>query len=219
MIINNIKQNWKIKINNKNKQFPYLIIDNWYTKEEEKYVWKELNFWTDILKKNKAEKEKEIFAKDKNGKSLGSHSRVYLNDLYSNIGINSSPISKCLYKQRDSKFHELLLKISPVFRNFSTTNKNTSFFSYYEKDDYYDCHFDMCFFTCLIWFHYIPKAYEGGNFYLTECEDEIISKHNRMIIFPSFMLHKVSPIKIKKKLDLSNFGRYTITHFYTYEFI
>ena len=36
MIINNIKQNWKIKINNKNKQFPYLIIDNWYTKEEEK---------------------------------------------------------------------------------------------------------------------------------------------------------------------------------------
>ena len=33
-----IKDNWKPQICNSNKEFPYLIVDNWYNKEEEKLI-------------------------------------------------------------------------------------------------------------------------------------------------------------------------------------
>ena len=41
-----IKDNWKPQICNSNKEFPYLIVDNWYNKEEEKLIWKEIDFFT-----------------------------------------------------------------------------------------------------------------------------------------------------------------------------
>ena len=45
-----IKDNWKPQICNSNKEFPYLIVDNWYNKEEEKLIWKEIDFFTASLK-------------------------------------------------------------------------------------------------------------------------------------------------------------------------
>jgi hypothetical protein len=39
-----IEQNWKVQIIKDNPTFPFLVIDNWYTPNEEKAVWKELDF-------------------------------------------------------------------------------------------------------------------------------------------------------------------------------
>ena len=35
-----------ITIVDKGKIFPFLYIDNWYTPEEERLIWKELDFYT-----------------------------------------------------------------------------------------------------------------------------------------------------------------------------
>jgi hypothetical protein len=37
---------WKPQIFNKDKLYPFLIVDDWYSKQEEKNVWKELEFYT-----------------------------------------------------------------------------------------------------------------------------------------------------------------------------
>ena len=53
-----IKDNWKPQICNSNKEFPYLIVDNWYNKKEEKLVWKELDFFISVDRENLIRAEK-----------------------------------------------------------------------------------------------------------------------------------------------------------------
>jgi len=214
MIINNIKQDWDVKIFNKNKDCPYIVIDNWYTKEEEENVWKELDYFSNV--RNLPRGEDTIIASDKKGNPLGKHFRMYIDLWLTPEGRRTSYIFNYLYKQTDPQFHNLLLNASPIFRNFQSTNYCSAFCSYYEKDDHYDEHFDTNLFTCLIWFYKEPKKFEGGDFYLTEINDKIECKQNRMLLFPGYALHKVSPIKLKTNKK-GNFGRYTITHFYGFE--
>jgi hypothetical protein len=33
------ENNWKIEINTTNKEYPFIVIDNWYNKEEEESKW------------------------------------------------------------------------------------------------------------------------------------------------------------------------------------
>ena len=40
-----IEQHWKVNVVNDNPTFPFLVIDNWYSPNEEKAVWKELDFF------------------------------------------------------------------------------------------------------------------------------------------------------------------------------
>ena len=133
---------------------------------------------------------------------------------------NNSFIHRCLYKQQSKKFHDLLYKAMPNHANsFQLTNKDTTLLSYYEGGDYYHEHIDLFNFTCLIWFHKQPKKYTGGDFYLPGPNKIIESKHNRLLIIPSYYKHGVTELKMNNKLKIGS-GRYTITHFYfNYPFV
>jgi Rps23 Pro-64 3,4-dihydroxylase Tpa1-like proline 4-hydroxylase len=204
---------WKPLICNSNKEFPYLIIDNWYTKKEEQMIWKEIEFYSSIGKENLLRAETTIVAK-KNEKPLGKAYRVYLDTLYNFNYRNNSNIIRLMEKQRTKEFHDLITKTMVMGRVFKNTNSDNSMLSYYEHEDYYEPHVDNFQFTCLIWFHKIPKKYEGGEFYFPESRNVIESKHNRLLIFPSYYLHGVKKIKFKNKNNKFGQGRYTITHFY-----
>ena len=197
----------------KNKNYPYIIVDNWYNKEEEILVWKELEFWTILHKNNLPKGEDTIIAKDPTTKKpLGKHFRLYLNDYYSNHSFNLSPIWNSLYKQKDKNFHKIIKEYCPMYNNFEATS-NTSFFaSYYGDSNYYDSHYDGAPFTCLIYFFKKPKNFTGGDLKFKN-SDEIKCKHNRMILFPGWMEHTSTPLKILKEDDKYT-GKYTITHFY-----
>ena len=41
----------------KNNQFPFLVCDNWYTKNEEIAVWKELDYYSSLPKENQIRAE------------------------------------------------------------------------------------------------------------------------------------------------------------------
>lgn len=207
-----IKNNWKPQICNSNKEFPYLIIDNWYSKKEEELVWKELNFLTSIGKEKLLRAENTAVARH-DGKALGKSYRLYLSEIYNNNVRDTSHIHRFLYKQQSKEFHDLLFKTMPHALSFTMTNRDSSLVSYYENDDHYDEHIDMFNFTCLIWFHKSPKKYTGGDFYLPESKKIIESNHNRLLLFPSYYKHGVKKIKMKKDLEIG-WGRFTITTFY-----
>ena len=162
------KTNWKPKICNSNKEFPYLIVDNWYNKQEEKLIWKQLDFFTSIGRENLIRAENSKSTARENNKPLARAYRIYLEDIFQPNNIkNNSFIHRCLYKQQSKKFHDLLYKAMPNHANsFQLTNKDTTLLSYYEGGDYYHEHIDLFNFTCLIWFHKQPKKYTGGDFYL-----------------------------------------------------
>jgi len=210
-----IKDNWKAQICNSNKEFPYLIVDNWYNKEEEKLVWKELQFYTANGRNNLQRAENSISTATVNNKPLARSYRFYFEEVYqSNTIKDISYIQNFTYKQQSKKFHDLLYKAMPAHANsFQLTNRDTTIISYYEGGDYYHEHIDLFNFTCLIWFHKSPKKYTGGDLYLPGPNKTIESKHNRLLIIPSYYKHGVTKLKMNNKLKIG-WGRHTITHFY-----
>ena len=204
----------KYKILNSINNFPALIVDDWYNAEEEQCVWKELNFYTN--KRTLLRSEQDITtATNKEGESLVKSFRIYPDLIYNPQYRNQSNICYYTEKFRKKEFHSLVSEsFGPIYRMFQNTNSEKTLISYYENKDYYNEHCDIFAFTLLIWFYRQPKKYKGGDLVLTESNCTVENIHNRLIMFPSYYLHKVTPVDFKNSTEEIGFGRYTITHFF-----
>ncbi len=207
-----IEQNWITHKFDKNPTYPFLVVDNWYTPEEEKAIWSELDLFKNMPDIHRAEDT--IVAREKDGTAKGHSYRWYTANFYTRDVYDRMPIERMLYKVRSDEFRDLIDHCAPYKRSFKVSNKNTNLISYYESNDYYDSHFDSFAWTHLVWFYREPKAFEGGDFYLEEPDVEVKCKHNRAIFFPCPYLHAVKPIKMLDETLPFGHGRWTITHFY-----
>lgn len=207
---NIIKQDWILL---QEKETPFVVVDNWYTKNELKLLWKELDFFTqkNILERS----ENSIYVARPDGKNAVGHNyRIYLDQYFTEKGRAFDCIGNFLfYKIQNDTFFNLLVNCSQQFRTFRGTNSNSNFVSYYENKDKYDFHNDTMMFSMLIWVYKTPKKFKGGDLFF-ENNKKVECKNNRMIIFPSYLRHKVDEINMK--VSKKNNGRYTITHFFTY---
>ncbi len=210
-----IKQDWKIDVVNNNDKYPYIIIDNWYTKSEDKAVWKELEFYNS-LPKHIIDRAENTAVAIKGGKSLGKSYRWYLDFLYTKDGRYQSAILNCLYKASSPELLYHTKDLDPYHNMLKSSSKIRSLVSYYEDKDYYDEHFDTYHWTLLIWYFKEPKKFKGGDFCFTVPKSNIECKHNRAVLFPSCYTHKITPIEMNNSEEEKN-GRYTITHFYTHD--
>ena len=201
----------EIQYVNSNTFFPCLIVDNWYTEEEQKQVWAELNFFTSKEKFYRAEDT--ITARYASGQPKAFSDRTYIDQVFRN-GERDSSIIKLRKKMHNDDFYKIIEESMPHARNFRDTTHTSNLISYYEQGDEYKPHIDVFLFTSLIWFHTEPKMYEGGDLILNDTNTEVISKHNRMIIFPSYYMHEVTPLKWINEPNELGHGRYTITHFH-----
>ena len=206
-----IEQRWKAGAVLDDIRYPYVIVDDWYTEEEEKAVWKELDFYNTMDQKARAENT--IVAK-KNGVPLANSYRFYVEDYYRQNHRHVSKILSGDYKARAVEFHKIVEKCLPYYRSFSATNRTSTLVSYYEENDHYKPHHDSFAWTMLIWMVKEPKHFDGGDFILNEPGHEIKLKNNRMVLFPSCYLHSVTPIKFHTQPKDVGYGRYCITHFY-----
>lgn len=208
-----VVQYWDVKVVNDNPVFPFVVIDNWYTPEEEKAVWKELDFFCATPKENIDRAENTIVARHPDGTSKSKAFRFYIENFYQKR--NLSPIINSMYKQRTSQFKKILEdNCMPYARSFATTNADSSLISYYEENDHYTPHHDVFQWTNLIWMVREPRLFNGGDFKLTEPDIEVKLKNNRAVFFPCQYLHAVSPINFHTQPKDIGYGRYCITHFY-----
>jgi len=207
-----IEQNWKIQVIKDNPTYPFIVIDNWYTPNEEKAIWKELDFLGANPREQQLRAEETLVARNKDGSPKSNAYRWYPGDLFKDGTI--SPIHNCMYKQRTPEFHNIIKECVPYSRSYLSTNDDSTLISYYEDNDHYHAHHDVFSWTCLIWFVREPRLFTGGDFDFPETGYEVKLKHNRMVMFPSCYLHRVSPVKFNKQPKEFGYGRYTITHFY-----
>jgi hypothetical protein len=208
-----IEQNWKVQVVNDNPTFPFVVIDNWYTPNEEKAVWKELDFFSTTPKDHIDRAENTIVARDPDGTAKSNAYRFYINQFYKQQAL--SPILNCMYKQRTPEFHKILRDTCmPYARSFLSSTADSSMVSYYEENDHYKPHHDTFAWTCLIWMVREPRLFDGGDFKLNEPDIEVKLKNNRMVMFPCCYLHSVSPVKFHTQPKEIGYGRYTLTHFY-----
>ena len=208
-----IEQNWKVQIVNDNPTFPFVVIDNWFTPDEEKTVWKELDFFTATPKEQIDRAENTIVARGRDGIAKSNAYRFYIEDFYKKREL--SPILNGMYKQKTPQFHKIIKdNCMPHARSFLSSNNDSSLISYYEENDHYKPHHDTFLWTCLIWMVREPRLFNGGDFKLNEPDVEVKLKNNRMVMFPCYYLHSVSPVKFHTQPKEIGYGRYTLTHFY-----
>jgi hypothetical protein len=194
-----------------------LIVDQWYSEQEEKRIWNELEFYTQPDKFERAETSGNV-AKDEQNEVLGEHFRIHLDQLYTPRArdyLNISDILNYHSKLQTPQFHEAIKQANPVYyRQFRETNVTYSLVSYYDGNDYYKPHHDIFMWTVLIWFYKKPKAYTGGDLIFPEYSNfRVEALHNRMVAFPSYYLHGVETINLPEDKRNKGLGRYTITHF------
>lgn len=206
---------WKINIIKDNPYFPVLLIDNYYSFNEENLIWKELDFYISNHKNTfiRTEKDKQV-AKNNDGEPKGIAYRIPISSMFHSEYVKCSNVFNFIKKQKTNHFNNLIKETFFNHNVFFNTNCDSTIITYYEEGDSYDTHNDNSAFTSIIWFYKQPKKFNGGNLFFEESGIEIECLHNRMIIFPGYYLHKVSPIKWNEKVDDFGYGRFSLTHFY-----
>ena len=206
----------KIHICNDNKVFPFLYVDDWFTPEEEKLIWKELDFYTNPITMHRVEDATEKntgSAKNKDGTSKSKAWRVYLDPIYTRREVSHILRLQPL-KMASDEMQDAIKETGPNFRMFGITSYDEMLVNYYENGDYYEPHQDVFMMTTICWFYHTPKSYTGGDLTFTDIDVNLECNHNRMVMFPSYYYHAIHSIKMKDKNLEMGWGRYAIQNFY-----
>ena len=191
-------------------RIPYLVKDDFFNEEELSKIWEEIEFLTD--KSFLIPSESMGYTQTPDGKMLKRNRGVYLTQIYDKNNIHSSPIIEC-----SKKIHNGLLKeyesIEICNRAAKIVRHNHLLVSYYGDGDHYKPHHDMSVVTVLYWLCKTPKAFDGGDLIFNDTNEVVEMKNNRMLIFPSWALHSVTPVKMNSDDEKKGRGRYCISHF------
>lgn len=200
------------------ENFPVVIIDQYYEDDAVEQIWNELIF---LNKRDKLhppevtgsatydyynEKQEVVYKKKNRG--------VFLDDVY-----RERKFSDILYLNRKIFTESLidnLIESHVYFRHIKKSTADSTLISYYEDNDYYDFHTDNSSVTLCSWFFQEPKKFIGGDLIL-EKNNAVECKHNRTIIFPSILEHKVEAIQLDDLYKDKNYGRFTITQLIGYK--
>jgi len=184
---------------------PYVIIDDFYEPEELDLINRELEFTSTKLKD--PEDTGSAFKADillKNNKG------VFLDELYRFREFSDIlRLNRRLFSQ---EVVDELINCNFGFTFLKYCTYDTTLLSYYDNDDYYEPHTDICFISAVTWFHKQPKNFTGGEFVFTDYNISIEPKNNRCVIFFSFTKHNVTPIKIINNTVPAS-GRFSLTQF------
>ena len=124
-----------------NKVFPYMLVDDFYTTEEQDLIWKELESY----------RQDDIYT---DGNQPGSYgvspvanlNRIYLEGIYPDNREDSNILT--VYKKiLSQEVLENYRQTTPAARQFENTNYDCSVVSYYEDSNSYGEHFDS--FICI----------------------------------------------------------------------
>jgi predicted 2-oxoglutarate/Fe(II)-dependent dioxygenase YbiX len=188
---------------------PVICMDNFYDDEELNKILPELFFLTRSSEKMDTA---EILgsAKDGDGNVLKKTKGYWLDSYFSDR--KNSDILEANRKIFQSEIIEELLKNHIIYEYITKCNFDSTLVQYYENEDGYKMHNDSAIFSFVTTFYQSPKKFEGGDFeFLNGPKIECV--HNRAIIFPSILRHRVTPIKMNINDQNKNFGRFSITQF------
>lgn len=191
-----------------------LIIDNWYSNDELKKVFVEMDYYMNLGLDNLIRSEKDrSSARDYNGESKVKSYRFYVD------ANKYSALYKYNYKYVFEEFTNMLRNETLFGGYFSNTKSNSIMVNYYENDKYYKSHKDVSVITQLTWIYREPKMFSGGDLILTDMDETIECKNNRTIFFPGHYFHEVTEVKMKDEWereykDKNYYGRFSIANFF-----
>lgn len=192
-----------------NRKIPHgvAVIENFYTENELKLIWKELDYLTSENLLLPPEKTGTSLDRE-TGKPRKENSGLFLDEYYKNRNFSSI---LTLNRKVFSVLNDEIYFQRPIFRYMATVNSDSTLLNYYEDNNYYKPHIDNCVYTVLTYFFKEPKQFSGGNFRIVDYDLEFEIKNNMVIYMPSCYLHEALPVKMEQ--NQKGYGRYCLSQF------
>lgn len=199
------------KVHLKSEPFPHAIVENFYSKDELKFIWRELEFLTSPHKMIISGKEIGTSIDPITNLPKANNHGIILDAIYPNRQI--SDILTISEKLFNSDLLKAFASLHPLMRHIQNINNSTTKIKYYENGEYYLGHIDTSRFTYVSYFYKEPKMFEGGDLCFDEFNYTIPIKNNMMILFCGAITHSSTEIKMNGYDKFSGYGKYAITKF------
>ena len=198
-----------------NKEFPYILVDNFYDESELKEIWEELDYLCHPRRMARSSIENgaawEGFDESGNKNLLNHNWTMWLDDLFGPNREKSNIL--CANRKVFANMH--MFDAHPHWALSDTYSFKTDFtqIGYYENNDQYRVHRDSAKGTCLTWVYREPKRYTGGNLRFPMWDIEIECKNNRLLCFPSSVPHQATKVSMEEQYRGKKLGRFVMTQF------
>lgn len=183
--------------------FEHVIIDDMYTDDELKLIWREIEFLTPKM----WTPETALAAMDENGYKKTAKG-IPLDVVYAQRSV--SDILTLNRKWFDDEVVSELVKCHPFYGFMEICNSDTTLLNCYRDGDYYRSHRDLATLSAVTFF--VTEGVTGGDFHFTDHNNYTIeSKNNRAVIFPSAIRHSVDVVHTQNETQ----GRYSMAQFFS----
>ena len=189
--------------------FGYYVLENYLTDFELGAVWNEIRC-LEILMDDDSEyrttNDAEISAPVDNNVPLSyKRNGIWLDEIYKDR--KYSPYFR-IYKKFLSMFAEIT-KDKILWRLFKYTMNDSTLLAKFSEHGKYSAHLDQCAFTSLFWLCENTALMNGGDLTFTDFNHTEKFDNNKMVIFYSSCMHRVSPVIYHGKVN-----RYAFSTFY-----
>lgn len=133
---------------------------------------------------------------DKDGKPKKKNRGIFFSDVYMPTYAECSPVSRTL-EAFVKTAKEASYTPNSAFQGLYSIEGFNVLFSAYRNGDHYKAHRDTAKLTVLFWLG--EKDFDGGDLYLPDFDYTISYEPNKLIMFPSYYQHEVTPIKTDKE--------------------
>ena len=176
----------------------YFLIDNFYTKDELKDIYEEIN----VLKEHKTVNN--ITLASAKG---ANRSGVWVYDQYKNY--NDSNIIKFNRKIYSDSVCDIIEKENIFNHNLRRSTSDHIIINFYSNDNFYDGHFDSTMFTLIVFLKI--GNFKGGELVFVDFDEVINPIENTAVLFTGCIKHKVNKVIAKKnnyRVSISTFINY-----------
>ena len=190
------------------ERIPFVVIDDLYDDKEQSEIMVELDYLCT---------ERRLIPpfKDKNGatdehRNIKNVGCLYLDTFYKKRKHSSIlQITEKLFRDDAS----LISNHPHWYFDVSSINNHSTHILYYEDTNEYPAHRDECRFTAVTYLYRQPKKFEGGDLQFPDHQVEVECVNNRIVVFPSMLFHRSTPVRMLENDTHTKNGKFCITQF------
>lgn len=164
------------------KPLRYVLIDDFYDETELKLVKEELVAFEPYS----------LEAKSVGGTELKSGSGLFLDEVF-HRDRSKSKILTANRKLFSKQIYDEAIKLDAFFGHLINCDRDGTLINYYRNNEEYKPHRDSTTLSAVTFFSI--GSFVGGDFSFPEHNEVIKFKENRLVLFPSCLLHQALPIK------------------------
>lgn len=191
-----------------NKPFEHIIIRDACTDDQLDRIYLEVDFLSAFIKQD----TKFSFDNDsmveynprQDGGVFNYGETVHLNktgiffNTFTNQFRNSESYKTIRYLLNQNKYDVKQHNLMTGYLNSDKCMDFSLLVSYYENGSFYNDHYDTAILTSLLYLKPFGDCYTGGNLIFQDFDYEFVPTDNSMIIFPSFIWHRVNKISTER---------------------